>query len=149
MLVFTIKIDVRHWFTARVLFKKGFILFITGGCLYFIFWKKNLWTLFTLHNKEMQSKSLSSSSSLYPYSGLVNYLVCKRFRVQTLLWSLVFLIEINLEHDASAASWSIWKSEMKWQCFQTNKFPQNQLQRVVITSKRLERVIKMSIKSCC
>ena len=31
---------------------------------------------------------------------------------------------------------------MKSQCFQTNKFPQNQLQQVVTTSKRLERVIK-------
>ena len=57
-----------------------------------------------LHNKEMQSKCLSSNNSLYPYSGLVNYLVYKRFTVQTLLWSLEFLIQINLEHDANAAS---------------------------------------------
>ena len=34
--------------------------------------------------------------------GLGNYFVCKRFAVQTLLWSLEFVIEINLEHDTIA-----------------------------------------------
>ena len=32
-------------------------------------------------------------------SGLGNYFVCKRFAVQTLLWSLEFVILINFEHD--------------------------------------------------
>ena len=32
-------------------------------------------------------------------NGLGNYFVCKRFEVQTLLWSLEFVIQINLEHD--------------------------------------------------
>ena len=46
------------------------------------------------------------------HSGLGNYFVCKRFAVQTLLWSLGFVIQINLKHDIIAAwnmarSWSI------------------------------------------
>ena len=41
-----------------------------------------------------------------------NYFLCKRFAVQTLLWSLEFVIQINLEHDTItvlnlARSWSI------------------------------------------
>ena len=35
-------------------------------------------------------------------SGLGNYFVCKGFAVQTLLWSLEFVIRINLEHDTIA-----------------------------------------------
>ena len=35
-------------------------------------------------------------------SGLGNDFVCKRFAVQTLLWSLEFVIQINLEHDTIA-----------------------------------------------
>ena len=45
------------------------------------------------------------SFALWP-SGLGNYFVCKRFieihAVQTLLWSLEFVIQINLEHDTIA-----------------------------------------------
>ena len=33
---------------------------------------------------------------------LGNYFVCKRFAVRTLLWSLEFVIQINLEHDTIA-----------------------------------------------
>ena len=45
-------------------------------------------------------------------SGLGNYFACKRFTVQTFLWSLEFEIQINLEHDTIAflklaRSWSI------------------------------------------
>ena len=36
-------------------------------------------------------------------SGLGNYFVYKRFAVQILLWSLEFVIQINLEHDTIAA----------------------------------------------
>ena len=39
--------------------------------------------------------------ALWP-SGLVNYFVYKRFAVQTLLWSLEFVIQIILEHDTMA-----------------------------------------------
>ena len=35
-------------------------------------------------------------------SGLGNYFVCKSFAVQTLLWSLEFVIQINLERDTIA-----------------------------------------------
>ena len=35
--------------------------------------------------------------ALWPY-GLGNNFVCKRFAVQTFLWSMEFLILINLEH---------------------------------------------------
>ena len=40
--------------------------------------------------------------ALWP-SGLGNYFVCRRFPVQTLLWSLEFVIQINLEHDTIAS----------------------------------------------
>ena len=36
------------------------------------------------------------------HSGLGNYFVCKRFTVQTLLWSLEFVIQVNLEPDIIA-----------------------------------------------
>ena len=47
-------------------------------------------------------------------SGLGNCFICKRFEVQTLLWSLEFVIQINLEQDNIAVwylarSWSISK----------------------------------------
>ena len=37
-------------------------------------------------------------------SGLGNYFACKKFAVQTLLWSLEFVIETNPEHDTIAVS---------------------------------------------
>ena len=36
--------------------------------------------------------------TLWP-SGLGNYFVCKLFTIQTLLWSMEFVIQVNLEHD--------------------------------------------------
>ena len=38
-------------------------------------------------------------------SGLGNYLLCKRFPAQTLLWSLEFVIRTNLENDTIAESY--------------------------------------------
>ena len=35
-------------------------------------------------------------------SGLYNYFVCKRFAIQILLWSLEFVIQINLVHNTIA-----------------------------------------------
>lgn len=35
-------------------------------------------------------------------SGLGNYFVCKRFGVQTLLWSLKFVIQIDFKHNTIA-----------------------------------------------
>ena len=40
----------------------------------------------------------SSYLTLWP-SGLGNYFVCKRFTVETLLWSLESVIQINLKHN--------------------------------------------------
>ena len=37
----------------------------------------------------------------YRFFGLGNYFVCKTFTVQTLLWSLEFVIQINLELDTN------------------------------------------------
>ena len=42
-------------------------------------------------------------------SGLGNYFVCKRLAVQTLLWSLEFVIQINLEHNTIAV-WNLARS---------------------------------------
>ena len=44
------------------------------------------------------SQILVTTGGIVP-SGLGNYFACKRFAVQTLLRSLEFAIQINLEHD--------------------------------------------------
>ena len=42
--------------------------------------------------------------------GFVNYIVCKRFAVQILLWSLEFVIQINLKQKLfSKATSSTYK----------------------------------------
>ena len=51
--VLTIKNRQMLMFTARLPFKKGGILVVILGFPHFVFWKKNLWTSFVLHNKEM------------------------------------------------------------------------------------------------
>ena len=38
------------------------------------------------------------------HSGLGNCIACKNFTVQTLMWSLEFVIHKNLEHDTVAVS---------------------------------------------
>ena len=43
-------------------------------------------------------------------SGLGNYFVCKRFTIQTFLWSLEFVIQINHEHDTIA----VWNLARSW-----------------------------------
>ena len=47
-------------------------------------------------------EGLNCESLGHKASGLGNYFVCKRFAVQTLLWSLEFVIQINLEHGTIA-----------------------------------------------
>ena len=47
-------------------------------------------------------------------SGLVNDFVCKRFAVQTLLWSLEFVILINLEYDTIATLFCDKMIEVAW-----------------------------------
>ena len=52
----------------------------------------------------LHTNSLSNSlghKPLWP-SRLVNDFVCKRFAVQTLLWPMEFVIQINLKHDTIA-----------------------------------------------
>ena len=44
------------------------------------------------------------------FNGLGNYFVCKRFAVQTLLWSLELVMQINFEHDTIA----VWKFAQSW-----------------------------------
>ena len=51
-------------------------------------------------------------------SGLGNYFVCKRFAVYTLLWSLVFVIQINLEHDIITINFH----EFVWTCRKSGYF---------------------------
>ena len=38
------------------------------------------------------------------HSGLGNWIACKNFRVQALVWSLEFVIHKNFEHDTVAVS---------------------------------------------
>ena len=47
------------------------------------------------------SKGKIPIEKIWP-SGLGNNFVCKRVAVQTLLWSLEFMIQINLEHNTIA-----------------------------------------------
>ena len=50
-------------------------------------------------------KRTTLSSTICSPDGLVgfnNYFVCKRFTVPNLLWSLEFMIKINLEHNTIA-----------------------------------------------
>ena len=54
--------------------------------------------------------SSDHSSKVLWSSGLGNYLACKIFAVQTLLWSLEFVFEINLEHDTI----KIWNLARSW-----------------------------------
>ena len=44
----------------------------------------------------MEIQKIQNILALWP-GGLGNYFVCKRFAVQTLLWSLEFVIQINLK----------------------------------------------------
>ena len=61
-----------------------------------------VWTANLLHNKQLPDPQ--GHMALWP-SGLGNYLICKRFAVQTLLWSLEFVIQINLKHDTITVNW--------------------------------------------
>ena len=42
-------------------------------------------------------------------NGLGNYFECKRFAVQTLLWSQEFMVQVNLEHDTIAVCVLVFK----------------------------------------
>ena len=57
----------------------------------------------SMNNQECKIRPEIININLWP-SGLGNFIVCKRFAVQTLLWSLGFVIQINFEHNTIAVS---------------------------------------------
>ena len=59
----------------------------------------------------MKTLATLAWNELWP-SGLSNWLVCKRFAVQTFLWSLEFVIQIILEHDTIACLYQIETSPL-------------------------------------
>ena len=63
-------------------------------------------------------------------SGLGNYFVCKRFAVHTLLWSLEFAIQINLEHDTIAVNNNISKTPVVCTDKNIHNTPANQFKYV-------------------
>ena len=66
---------------------------------------RKVWIANLLHTKSLPNLLMA----LWP-SGLCNYFACKRFAVQTLLWSLEFVIQINLEHNTIA----VWNLGRRW-----------------------------------
>ena len=74
---------------------------------------RRIWTTKLLH--AMQLPKLLSQETLWP-SRLGNCIECKRFAIQTFLWSLEFAIHLNIDDDTITVlylvrSWSIssWK----------------------------------------
>ena len=61
------------------------------------------------HKFQWPQESLNCGQVIWP-SGFGNYFVCKRFVVQTLLWSLEFVIQINIEHDIIV----VWNLPQSW-----------------------------------
>ena len=59
---------------------------------------------------KLLSKHLTTLKKHKQLNGLGNYFVCKRFAVQTLLWSLELVIQINFEHDTI----TVWKLAQSW-----------------------------------
>ena len=58
-------------------------------------------------NSLCNTKLSQCSDDLSCPSGLGNYFVSKKFPVQTLRWSLEFVIRTNLEHDTIAESYTL------------------------------------------
>ena len=77
-------------------------------------------------------------------SGLGNYFVCKRFAVQILIWSLEFVIQINLEQDTIA----VWNLPRSWS-IPINRFPKGWLYVFSIFIKvNISRRIKRNSALC-
>ena len=68
---------------------------------------RRVWTANLLHIKYLPNPL--GHKTLWP-SRLGKYLICEIFAVQTLLWSLEFVIQINLEHDTIA----VWNLARSW-----------------------------------
>ena len=67
------------------------------------------------HKFQLPKHSLNCESLAYEVvtswpSGLGNYFICKRFAVQTLLWSLEFVIQINPQHNTI----TVWNLVQSW-----------------------------------
>ena len=60
----------------------------------------------------LECKSLAYEVVIQPTrsSGIGRYIVCKRFAVETLLWSLEFMIQIKLEPGRT----TVWTSTRSW-----------------------------------
>ena len=71
------------------------------------------WFLIQIVNISMLVRSSNSTFVI----GLGNYFVCKRFPVQTLLWSVEFVIQINLEHNTIA----VWNLGLKLKYLSKNQ----------------------------
>ena len=58
--------------------------------------------IFSMRNNYLTQYAISYLDWTLRPSGLDNYFECKRFTVQTLLWSLEFVIQMRLEQDTIA-----------------------------------------------
>ena len=58
--------------------------------------------IFSMRNSYLTQYAISYQDWTLRTSGLLNYFECKRFTVQTLLWSLEFVIQMRLEQDTIA-----------------------------------------------
>ena len=59
--------------------------------------------------------------------GLGSYFICKRFAVQTNLWSLEFVIQINLEHDTIKVNVNFNFNQRNSWCMNYNQHIQNKI----------------------
>ena len=60
-------------------------------------------------------------------SGLGSYFTCKRFAVQTHLWSLEFVIQINLKHDTIKVNVNFNFNQRNSWCINYNQHIQNKI----------------------
>ena len=95
-----------HQFAKR--FRRAWYI---SGMLRSFFYVLNVFCIseFILNSDGSCSRSVRIANST-DHSGLGNCFVCKRFTVQTLLRSLEFVIQINLEHDTIA----VWNLTRSW-----------------------------------
>ena len=76
-----------RWFRPRDLF--GSQILVTTGRFEL--------RIFSMRNSYLTQYPISYQDWTLRTSGLLNYFECKRFTVQTLLWSLEFVIQMRLE----------------------------------------------------
>ena len=89
---------------------------------------RRIWTANFLHTNSLPNP-LGHKAILW-HSWLDNEFVRRRFAVQTFLWSLEFVIEINLEHDIIA----VWNLARSWSILRRripNWFISNHIQTLI------------------